>query len=107
MAFFDHLRRTFQGHVLRAPDHGHGGDGGHGHGDVDCQEAVKLLYDYLDGELDGVSADHVRAHFEMCRMCYPHLRFEESFRAAIQRAGEGGAAPDELKEKLRALLRDA
>jgi hypothetical protein len=40
-------------------------------------------------------------------MCYPHLRFEESFRAAIHRAGEGGKAPEELRSHLLELLKNA
>jgi anti-sigma factor (TIGR02949 family) len=107
MAFFGRLKRIFGG---KASDgHGqihHGGDA-HGHGSVTCQEAANLLYDYLDGELHDVSEEHVRAHFEMCRMCYPHLRFEESFRAAIRRAGAGETAPPELKAHLLELLKGA
>jgi anti-sigma factor (TIGR02949 family) len=78
----------------------------HDHGSAACQEAVSLLYDYLDGELTGVSEERVKAHFELCRMCYPHVRFEESFRAALKRAAAGEAPPTGLREHLLELLKE-
>jgi anti-sigma factor (TIGR02949 family) len=106
MTFFDRIRRIFG---LRPPGargeaHAHGGGNGHGPGSAGCHEALNLLYDYLDGELEGVSLERVKAHFEVCRMCYPHLRFEEAFRSALQRAGRGEKAPAELKAHLLELL---
>lgn len=104
MSFFHRLRRIFGGRSS-------GGDAGHesGHDPASgtCQEALSLLYDYLDGELEGVSLERVKAHFEVCKKCYPHLRFEKSFRAAIRRAGSGGEAPEELKAHLLELLESA
>jgi len=72
-----------------------------------CREAVTALYEYLDGALDPASHEQVKAHFDTCRRCYPHLRLEESFRAAVQRACGGESAPPELKDRLRALLSEA
>jgi mycothiol system anti-sigma-R factor len=104
MSFFDRLRRIFGG---RAAD-GHVHDGVAGdHGHISCDEALHLVYEYLDGELEDVSQERVRAHFEVCAMCYPHLRFEKSFRAAVARASQGETAPAELKAHLLELLERA
>lgn len=104
MSFFDRIRRIFGGHS--SGDHGntHGPGDGHGPGSTGCHEALSLLYDYLDGELEGVPLERVKAHFEVCKMCYPHLRFERAFRSAIRRAGRGETAPAELKAHLLELL---
>jgi mycothiol system anti-sigma-R factor len=100
MSLFDRVKRLFGG----SPSNRHGDGHEHVHGSPSCREAVSLLYDYLDGELEGVSEEGVKAHFEECKKCYPHLRFEESFRTAIQRAGSGERAPEQLKEHLLELL---
>jgi mycothiol system anti-sigma-R factor len=103
MSFLDRVRRIFGGERSNGRGRGHG----HDPASVTCHEALGLLYEYLDGELQGVSEEHVRAHFEVCRMCYPHLRFEESFRTAIHRAGRGERAPEKLKAHLLELLEKA
>lgn len=107
MTFFHRLKRIFGGGDSGGP--GHDREHGHEHepGSAACQEAVSLLYDYLDGELTGVSEERVKAHFELCRMCHPHLRFEESFRAALKRAAAGEAPPADLKAHLLDLLKEA
>lgn len=69
-------------------------------GTISCEKALSLVYEFLDGELDGVPAEQVRAHFDMCRECYPQLKLEESFRAALRKASIGEAPPAELKQKL-------
>ncbi|MCG6957687.1 MAG: zf-HC2 domain-containing protein [Gemmatimonadetes bacterium] len=111
MGFFHRLKRMFGGKASSGHGHDHtpGHDCGHEHehGSTACQEAVSLLYDYLDGELRGVSEERVKAHFELCRMCHPHVRFEESFRAALKRATAGEAPPPELKDHLLDLLKEA
>lgn len=72
---------------------------------IPCREALALVYEYLDGELEDVSAEHVRVHFEVCQRCYPHLKLEESFRGALHRAAEGaGSAPPGLRERILGVL---
>lgn len=90
------------------------GDAGHSHPSEDstppmisCRDALTVLYEYLDGELEGASQEQVKAHFDVCSRCYPHLRLEESFRAALRRAGQGETAPDQLKERLQELITEA
>jgi anti-sigma factor (TIGR02949 family) len=67
---------------------------------ISCEQALSLVYEFLDGELDGVPEEQVRAHFDMCRECYPHLKLEASFRAALRKASLGEAPPAELKQRL-------
>lgn len=82
------------------------GAGGHGGGAlaITCEEALSLVNEFLDGEVENVGRAELEAHFEVCRMCYPHLRLERSFREAMRRAARGEGAPPELRAKVRELL---
>lgn len=71
---------------------------------ITCREAVTVVQEFLDGSLEGVSAAQVRAHFEACSRCYPHLRFERSFREALARVTRGDGAPPELRSRVVELL---
>ena len=74
---------------------------------ISCKDALRFLYEFLDGELEGAPSDEVRAHFDVCQRCYPHLKLEASFRAALQRACGGPCAPAELKSRLMSALAEA
>jgi anti-sigma factor (TIGR02949 family) len=71
---------------------------------MSCRQALSVVQEFLDGELDHVSEAQVKAHFEVCARCYPHLRLEESFRAALQRASLQETAPPGLRGRVEALL---
>lgn len=71
---------------------------------IACEEALAVVHEYLDGELDPSQHDRVRAHFEVCARCYPGLQAEEAFRAAVRRAEEGCTAPPELRDRVLAAL---
>lgn len=71
---------------------------------ITCREAVTVVQEFLDGQLEGVSADQVREHFEICSRCYPHLKFEQSFREALARASAGACAPADLRRRVVDLL---
>ena len=83
------------------------GGGGCGRDSISCEEALRLVHDFLDGELEGVSPAEVKAHFEVCQGCYPHLRLERAFREAMRRACARQTAPPELRDKVERLLSEA
>ncbi len=74
---------------------------------ISCEEALRLVHDFLDGELGDVPADQVRRHFEVCGQCYPHLQLESAYREAVRRAVVGQEAPDALKDRVSRLLAEA
>lgn len=74
---------------------------------ISCEEALRLVHDYLDGELEHVSANQVRQHFDMCERCYPHLKLESVYRDAMTRVASGATAPAGLKDRVSALLAEA
>ena len=99
MSFLDKLRSFFTGDPR---------EGGATPSEmIPCEEALSVVHDFLDGELRDVSHEQVKAHFDACQRCYPHLHLEEAFREAIRRAGTEQRAPAGLKVKLMALLAEA
>jgi len=100
MSFLDRLRALVKG--------GTADNGGGMRPDMPtCEEALAVIYEFLDGELDGLSRDRIKAHFDVCGKCYPKLRFEESFRSAVQRASAGEAPPPDLRARLMEVLAGA
>jgi len=94
MTLFDNFKRLFGGGRS---------NGAERNGDsemIACHDALRLVQEFLDGELDGMSHTDVEAHFEMCKRCYPHLRLERQFRAAVHRAGADETAPPELRAQV-------
>lgn len=74
---------------------------------IPCEDALRLVHDFLDGELGDVPAEQVRRHFEVCGRCYPHLQLENAYRDAVRRAAAGQGAPEALKARVAALLAEA
>ncbi len=74
---------------------------------ISCEDALRLVQEHLDGELEGVSSERVRAHFDVCTNCYPHLKFETSFLEAVRRGCAGEAAPEELRTRVAAVIAEA
>ena len=74
---------------------------------IACEEALRLVHEFLDGELGDVPHAQVKAHFDVCQRCYPHLRLETAFRDAVRRAAAGESTPPELKSRVAALIAEA
>ena len=97
MSFIDRLKQMFDG--------GGAPENGTGHSEmISCEEALSVIYEFLDGELDEAPTQRVEEHFDVCQRCYPQLRLEESFRTAVQNATRGEAAPPEFKARLLELI---
>ncbi|MDH3271273.1 MAG: zf-HC2 domain-containing protein [Gemmatimonadota bacterium] len=106
MSILDSIKRLFGGVPTNGAQAGPGGNSS----DADmisCEDALQLVHDYLDGELVGVSEGRVRAHFEACSRCYPHLQLESSYREAVRRAVAGEMAPSGLRKRVTDLLAEA
>lgn len=70
---------------------------------INCQEALRLVNEFIDGELDGVSSAEVKTHFELCKRCYPHLELERHFRDALKRACTREKASAALRQRVRGI----
>ena len=72
--------------------------------DVDCVEVIRQVYLYLDGEIDDAARTEVREHLDECGPCLRQFGIEQEVKALVARCCGSDAAPDGLKDRLRAKL---
>jgi len=60
---------------------------------IRCEEAVRLLAAYLDGELDRLEHGDVERHLDACRSCYSRAEFERRLKARLLEAGRRKPEP--------------
>ena len=72
---------------------------------ISCIEVVELVSDYLDGELDPVTARRVAAHLELCPPC---AHYVEQIRQTAATLGElpTETLPSQAVSELEAAFRD-
>jgi mycothiol system anti-sigma-R factor len=69
---------------------------------VDCQEAIHIIYHYLDGELTDNRRAEIQGHLDACLPCLEAFDFEAELRMVIARK-----CRDEVPESLRARVAEA
>jgi mycothiol system anti-sigma-R factor len=73
--------------------------------DVDCVEVIRQVYFYLDNEgIDDAKRAEVREHLDECGPCLREFGIEKEVKALVARCCGSDAAPEDLKERLRAKL---
>jgi anti-sigma factor (TIGR02949 family) len=70
-----------------------------------CAEALRLLAEHLDGELDGHLHGEMERHLATCRSCFSRSEFEARLKASIAELGRE-SVPAELSERVRTLIRE-
>ncbi len=73
---------------------------------VHCEEVVRLLWQYMDRELDAAAARKLQQHLRECRDCGPRHEFETRLRAIIQEKCAGRRAPESLRRRIMAILQE-
>jgi mycothiol system anti-sigma-R factor len=79
------------------------GGGRGGTYDVDCDEAVRQLYTYLDGELTEERRIEISVHLDECGPCAGAAEFEAELRAVISSRCKD-RVPESLIAKVAAAL---
>lgn len=69
---------------------------------IECEEAIRKLLDYLVGELPEPDRVQVARHLETCRGCYSRAEFERRLRALVAQTGRV-PAPSSLRRRVRGL----
>jgi anti-sigma factor (TIGR02949 family) len=69
---------------------------------INCEEAVRMLFQYLDRELERPDRTAMEQHLQSCRSCYSHLEFEQRLRNLV-RDGSVEAAPEDLRARIKKL----
>lgn len=72
-----------------------------------CEEALRLLAEYLDSELRDRApdlADGLERHLAVCRSCYSRAEFERRLKARI--ADGRTVMPDALRDRMRTMINE-
>ena len=72
---------------------------------IDCEHAVRQLWDYLDGRLPDEAREEVAAHLSACDNCTSHFAFETSLLNAVRTLRRSDAEFGSLRDRVRASLR--
>ncbi len=70
-----------------------------------CEELLRILGDYIDGEVDGHLCQAFEEHLSQCDPCQVVI---DNIRKTITlyRAGQPLEMPQEIRERLHQILRD-
>lgn len=69
---------------------------------IECDDAIRMVLEYLDNELENHDHDALEAHIHKCRSCYTRVEFEKRLKGMILDSPED-SAPDNLKDRIRKL----
>jgi mycothiol system anti-sigma-R factor len=70
---------------------------------ADCEEVLRVIFAYLDGELGGAEHARVEAHLEQCRSCLSRAEFERRLKGRLADTA-GDPVSDEFEQRIRALI---
>ncbi len=61
---------------------------------IDCAQAVRQLWDYLEKDLDDEDRARVDDHLAFCRRCCGEVEFAEELRTALKSAARPHLPPE-------------
>jgi anti-sigma factor (TIGR02949 family) len=71
--------------------------------DIDCEQALRSLFDFLDHELDPQERDAMQHHLSTCRSCYSRANFEGRLKEKLREL-RCDDPPETAHERIRRLL---
>ncbi len=72
---------------------------------INCEEAIKHLFEYLDREMEGELQQQMQQHMASCRSCFSRLEFEQTLKAHIRNTATAHA-PESLRNRVSKLLNE-
>lgn len=72
--------------------------------DINCEEALKFVFAFIDHELDHCRHEDMEHHLAKCRSCFSRVEFEKRLKLKLR--DTGGGAPDSLRARVNKLLCD-
>ncbi len=72
---------------------------------TDCQEAIDVLYEYLDNQLTDIRSSAIQKHLQLCRACFGLYEFEKVLRERI-REKTYHQCPDRLKKRIESIIEE-
>lgn len=73
---------------------------------MNCEEAIKLVDGYLDGELDPVTCQSIEQHLRECPRCEQTYDAQQSLARAVTNSAPYYKASSELRDRIQSSLRN-
>ena len=74
--------------------------------EASCADVLAEVWLFLDNECDHERRRTLQQHLDECGSCLEHYGIEEHLKELLQRKCGGEHAPTELRDRLRASIRD-
>lgn len=72
---------------------------------ITCEEAIRLLAQYLDRELASAEEGRVREHLDTCRSCFSRAAFERQLKESLAELRDEPVQPG-FEERIRKMIRE-
>lgn len=72
---------------------------------IECEEAIRLMLEYLDDELHEHNHEEMDKHLESCRSCYSRMEFEKRLNSMIHKV-EPKVVPLNLNSRIKKIIKD-
>jgi len=66
---------------------------------VPCDHVIARLWEFLDGEVEGGSAERIGQHLDACARCFPEYDFRGAYLRFMRRCAEQ-QIPQELRSRV-------
>ena len=70
---------------------------------IDCEEALRRIFDYIDAELGVERRRELEQHLERCQSCFSRVEFEKRMKAHLAELAREPVDPS-LERRVRAIL---
>lgn len=70
---------------------------------LDCEEVLRVIFAYVDGELGGADHERVEAHLERCRSCFSRAEFERRLKGHLAELASEPVSPA-FEQRIRVLI---
>lgn len=72
-------------------------------GQINCEQVMRVIFTYLDGELETLEERRVAAHLEQCRSCFSRAEFERRLKEHLAALGTHPVPPS-LERRIRTMV---
>ena len=70
---------------------------------IDCREAVRRMWEYIDHALEPGPTEELESHLEACQRCCGELEFSRRLKEMVAASGSE-TMPDPLRRRIELLL---
>lgn len=70
---------------------------------LDCEEVLRVIFAYLDGELEEEDHQRVESHLERCRSCLSRADFERRLKSHLAELASEPVSPT-LERRIRTMI---